>query len=181
MALRRGTTGLRAPPPGPGASRRTGAGPPGRCPSRQPLPRHRAAGPPGGRPAPPPGQRLGFPVGGRKRIPHPKGNRGKHIGKIVSLPPRTPPRLASEFAWHRPGGGGGSGLGKRPTCHRSRHPPQGRTGPHLGARTNPCGPPPRQHFRPWELTDLDRQTSLGIVCHPGVIRMHPRRFSNRSK
>jgi hypothetical protein len=81
------------------------------------------------RPAPPPGQRFSFPAGGRKRIPHPKGNGGKHIGKIVSLPPRTPPRRAAEIAWHRRGGGGGCGLGKGHPCHRSRHPPPGRTGP----------------------------------------------------
>jgi hypothetical protein len=101
-----------APPPGPVAPRGTGPGLPGRCPSRQPLPRPRAAGSPCGRLAPPPGQHFGFPAGGRKRIPHPKGNNGKHIGKIVSLPPRTPPRPAAACAGHRPGGGGGSGLGK---------------------------------------------------------------------
>jgi hypothetical protein len=91
-----GWPSVREPPAGwpsgqPRRPPRTGAGPPGRYPSRQPLPRHRAAGPPGGHSAPPPGQHFGFPAGKRKRIPHPKGNGGKHIGKIVSLPPRTPP------------------------------------------------------------------------------------------
>ena len=124
----------------------------GALPSRQQLPRHRAAGPPCGHPAPPPAQRLGFPVGGRKRIPHPNGNSGKHIGKIVSLPPRTPP----------PAGGG-----MRVASARWRS----RLGPGEAARVLQEQAPPRraEPDPPWAPRPIRADQRLDSISVPGSL------------